>query len=256
MNFLTSDLTDQVALVTGATGELGRVIARTLAERGADIAVHYHSNAAKAAELADEITALGRRSFAVPGDVSDRESVAAMKGAIEDALSTPSIVVLNAVSKYNWKPVLEQPLDDFEDQFRSCVAQTVLVTQAFVPAMVARGSGRIIGISSEAALQCYTLHSAYAAGKRGTDGVLRCLAREVGPHGVTVNQIAPGWVVTDKDRRAGEEHHSGYESAVPLRRRGEDIDIAAAVAFLASEQARFITGAFLPVCGGNVMVGI
>jgi 3-oxoacyl-[acyl-carrier protein] reductase len=162
---------------------------------------------------------------------------------------------LNAVSKVHWKPVLEQPLEDFEDQFRSCVAQTVLVTQAFVPAMVARGSGRIIGISTEAALQCYTLHSAYAAGKRGMDGVLRCLAREVGPHGVTVNQIAPGWVITDKDREAGKESHPGYESAVPLRRRGEDIDIAAAVAFLASEQARFITGAFLPVCGGNVMVG-
>jgi 3-oxoacyl-[acyl-carrier protein] reductase len=256
MTSLTQDLSGQVALVTGATGELGRVIARTLAERGADIALHYHSNADKAVELCVEIMGMGRRSHVVQGDVSDRESIAAMRSAIEDTLSTPNIVVLNAVSKYTWKPVLEQPLEDFEDQFRSCVAQAVLVTQAFVPAMVARGSGRIIGISSEAALQCYTLHSAYAAGKRGMDGFLRCLAREVGPHGVTVNQIAPGWVVTDKDREAGKESHPGYESAVPLRRRGEDIDIAAAVAFLASEQARFITGAFLPVCGGNVMVGI
>jgi 3-oxoacyl-[acyl-carrier protein] reductase len=256
MTSLSQDLSGQVALVTGATGELGRVIARTLAERGADLALHFHSNATKAAELCAEIDGMGRRSFAVQGDVTDRESVAAMRRAIEDALSTPNILVLNAVSKYTWTPVLEQPLEDFEDQFRSCVAQTVLVTQAFVPAMVARGSGRIIGISTEAALQCYTLHSAYAAGKRGMDGVLRCLAREVGPHGVTVNQIAPGWVITDKDREAGKESHPGYESAVPLRRRGEDIDIAAAVAFLASEQARFITGAFLPVCGGNVMVGI
>jgi 3-oxoacyl-[acyl-carrier protein] reductase len=256
MSTLSSDLTGHVALVTGATGELGRVLVRTLAERGADIAVHFHSNASKAAELVAEIDNTGRRSFAVQGDVSDVESVAAMRAAIEEKLGAPDIVVLNAVSKYTWKPVLEQPLADFEDQFRSCVAQAVLVSQAFAPAMVARGSGRIIAISSEAALQCYTLHSAYAAGKRGMDGVLRCLAREVGPHGVTVNQIAPGWVVTDKDREAGKEQHEGYASAVPLRRRGEDIDIAAAVAFLASEQARFITGAFLPVCGGNVMVGI
>jgi 3-oxoacyl-[acyl-carrier protein] reductase len=256
MNSLTQDLSGQIALVTGATGELGRVIAHTLAERGADIAVHYHSNANTAVELCAEIDGMGRRSLAVQADVSDREAVAAMHAAIEEKLGAPGIVVLNAVSKYTWTPVLEQPLDDFEDQFRSCVAQTVLITQAFAPAMVARGTGRIIGISSEAALQCYTLHSAYAAGKRGMDGVLRCLAREVGPHGVTVNQIAPGWVVTDKDREAGKESHPGYESAVPLRRRGEDIDIAAAVAFLASEQARFITGAFLPVCGGNVMVGI
>jgi 3-oxoacyl-[acyl-carrier protein] reductase len=253
---MTINLSGQTALVTGASGDLGRVISRSLAQCGADIAVHYHSNADNAASLVAEIEGLGRRAHSVQADVSDRESVAAMRAAIEDTLGSPNIVVLNAVSKYTWKPALEQPLEDFEDQFRSCVAQTVLVTQAFAPAMVARGSGRIIGISSEAALQCYTLHSAYAAGKRGMDGVLRCLAREVGPHGVTVNQIAPGWVVTDRDREAGKEVHEGYASAVPLRRRGDDTDIAHAVTFLASEQAGFITGAFLPVCGGNVMVGI
>jgi 3-oxoacyl-[acyl-carrier protein] reductase len=250
------DLSGKVALVTGATGELGPVIARTLAECGADIAVHFHSNEVKAAELTAEFIGMGRRALAVQGDVSCAESVRAMYAAIEATIGSPDIVVLNAVSKYTWTPVLEQPLEDFEDQFRSCVAQTVLVTQAFAPAMVARGSGRIIGISTEAAVQCYTAHSAYAAGKRGMDGVLRCLAREVGPHGVTVNQVAPGWVITDKDREAGKEKHPGYESAVPLRRRGEDTDIAAAVAFLASEQAGFITGVFLPVCGGNVMPGI
>jgi 3-oxoacyl-[acyl-carrier protein] reductase len=250
------DLAGKVALVTGATGELGRALVRTLAECGADIAVHFHSNEVKAAELTAELEGMGRRAVAVRCDVSSQDSVRAMRAAIEETLGSPDIVVLNAVSKYTWKPVLEQPLEDFEDQFRSCVAQTVVVTQAFAPAMVARGSGRIIGISSEAALQCYTAHSAYAAGKRGMDGVLRCLAREVGPHGVTVNQVAPGWVITDKDRKAGKEKHPGYESGVPLRRRGEDTDIAAAVAFLASEQARFITGAFLPVCGGNVMTGI
>lgn len=250
------NLSGKVALITGATGELGRVIAQTLAECGADIAVHFHANGDKATEISERIVGMGRRAVAVQGDVSDRESVRLMRAKIEESLGAPDIVVLNAVSKYTWKPVLEQPLEDFEDQFRSCVAQTVLVTQAFAPAMVARGGGRIIGISSEAALQCYTLHSAYAAGKRGMDGVLRCLAREVGPAGVTVNQVAPGWMITDKDREAGKESHSGYESAVPLRRRGEDTDIAAAVAFLASEQARFITGAFLPVCGGNVMPGI
>lgn len=253
---MTINLAGQTALITGATGELGHVIARTLAECGADIAVHFHSNADKATKLVSVIEGMGRRAIAVQCDVSERGSVAAMRAAIEEQLGAPDIVVLNAVSKYDWKPVLEQPLEDFEDQFRSCVAQTVLLTQAFAPAMVTRGGGRIIGISSEAALQCYTLHSAYTAGKRGMDGVLRCLAREVGPHGVTVNQIAPGWVITDKDREAGKEVHEGYASAVPLRRRGADTDIAHAVAFLASEQAGFITGAFLPVCGGNVMVGI
>ena len=110
-----------------------------------------------------------------------------MSAAIEGALGVPDIVVLNAVSKHTWTPVLQQPLEDYEDQFRSCVAHTVVVTQAFAPAMVARGSGRIIGISSEAAVQCYSYQSAYSAGKRGMDGVLRALARELGPNGVTVN---------------------------------------------------------------------
>ena len=100
MNSLTQDLTGQIALVTGASGELGRVIAHTLAERGADIAVHYHSNANTAVELCAEIDGMGRRSLAVQADVSDREAVAAMHAAIEEKLGAPGIVVLNAVSKY------------------------------------------------------------------------------------------------------------------------------------------------------------
>jgi 3-oxoacyl-[acyl-carrier protein] reductase len=118
-NSMILDLSGSVALVTGATGELGRVIARTLAECGADVAVHYHANADKAAELTAEIEGLGRRAIAVRADVSDRESVQSMRAAINDSLGAPDIVVLNAVSKYKWLPVLEQPLDDFEDQFRS-----------------------------------------------------------------------------------------------------------------------------------------
>ena len=140
--------------------------------------------------------------------------------------------------------MLEQPLDDYEDQFRACVAQSVLITQAFAHAMIARRGGRFIGINTECAAQCFPSQSAYVAGKRGMEGVLRCLAREIGPHGITVNQVAPGWTISEKDRSNGTEKQPGYDSGVPMRH------------FLVSEQARFITGAFLPVCGGNVMPGI
>jgi len=88
------------------------------------------------------------------------------------------------------------------------------------------------------------------------DGVLRVLAKEVGEHNITVNQVAPGWTISDKDRESGEEHQAGYEATVPLRRRAQDQEIANAVAFLASDLAAFITGAFVPVCGGNVMPAI
>ena len=105
-------------------------------------------------------------------------------------------------------------------------------------------------------MQCFPSQSAYVAGKRGMDGVLRCLAREVGPHGITVNQVAPGWMVSDRERASGNERRPDYEASVPMRRRGSDADIANAVTFLASDLAAFITGVYLPVCGGHVMPAI
>jgi len=105
-------------------------------------------------------------------------------------------------------------------------------------------------------MQCAPTQSAYVAGKRGMDGVLRVLAHEVGEHGITVNQVAPGWTVSEKDRAAGSEQQPEYSARIPLRRRGEDRDIAHAVAFLASDLAGFITGVYLPVSGGTVMPAI
>ena len=126
----------------------------------------------------------------------------------------------------------------------------------FVPAMIAKGAGRIIAINTECAMQNLPSQSAYVSGKRGMDGVLRVLAREVGPHGITVNQVAPGWTISDRDRAAGTERQPEHEKNIPLRHRGVDQDIANAVAFLASDLAAYITGVYLPVCGGNVMPGI
>jgi 3-oxoacyl-[acyl-carrier protein] reductase len=129
----------------------------------------------------------------------------------------------------------------------------VHMVKAFVPAMVARGWGRVIAINTECAMQNAPTQSAYVSGKRGMDGVLRVLAKEVGPHGITVNQVAPGWTVSDRDRAAGTERQAAYDRDVPLRRRGTDQEVANVVAFLASELASFVTGAYVPVCGGNVM---
>jgi 3-oxoacyl-[acyl-carrier protein] reductase len=247
------DLSGRTAIVTGATGELGRVIARTLARCGANVAIHFHSNHERAASLRSEIEEMGRRAAIFQADVSSRGEVFAMRDAVENQLSAPGVVVNNAVAQYQWTTVLEQAEADYESQFRSCVVQNVLMAQAFVPAMIASGGGRIIAISTECAMQNHATQSAYVAGKRGMDGVLRVLAREVGEHNITVNQVAPGWTISDKDRAAGTEHNEGYEKNVPLRRRGEDQDIANAVAFLASDLASFITGVYLPVSGGTVM---
>jgi 3-oxoacyl-[acyl-carrier protein] reductase len=247
------DLSSKIALVTGASGELGRVMARTLAKCGADVAVHYLKSADKAAAVCDEIKALGRRTIAVQADVTDEKSVFRMRDEVAAKLGKPLIIVNNAVIQYTWVSVLEQNVADYESQFRSCVLHNVLMAKAFVPAMVEKRWGRVIAINTECAMQNFPSQSAYVSGKRGMDGVLRVLAKEVGVHQVTVNQVAPGWMISDRHRDEGTERQEKYESTVPLRRRGTDQNIADAVAFLASDLAEFITGAYIPVCGGNVM---
>ncbi len=250
------DLTGKVALVTGAAGQLGRVIAQTLAQCGTDVAVHYHHSHDKAEEVAAAIRALGRRAVTVCADVSREDEVHLMAAHVAEQLGMPQIVVTCAVRQYDWVSVLEQAPQDYQSQFDTCVMHNVLVAKAFVPHMTEQGYGRFIGINTECAMQCLPSQSAYVAGKRGMDGVLRVLAREVGEQGVTVNQVAPGWTISDNDRQRGTERQPDYERHTALKRRGTDQEIANAVAFLASDLAAFITGVYLPVCGGYVMPAI
>ena len=250
------DLSGRLAVVTGASGDLGRVMARTLAECGADVALTYFQNQGGAERVSQEIAAGGRRARAFFTDVTLAESVRALKDAVHAWHGDPHIIVNNAVVQYRWTSVLEQPLADYESQFRSCVLHNVHMTKAFVPAMIKRRWGRVIAINTECAMQNAVSQSAYVAGKRGMDGVLRVLAKEVGQHQITVNQVAPGWTISARDRASGGERQPKYERSVPLGRRGSDQEVANVVAFLASDLASFITGAYVPVCGGNVMPAI
>ena len=254
---LTLDLSGKVCVVTGATGQLGRVMVRTLARCGADVAIQYLQNEAMARQLQEELAVLGRRGLPVQADITDVVSVTALRDTVRAEMGTASIIVNNAVIQYDWTSVLQQSPADYESQFRSCVLHNVLMAQAFVPGMIAAGKGgRVIGINTECAMQNFESQSAYISGKRGMDGVLRVLAKEVGGHGITVNQVAPGWTISDQDREADTPDISDYASKVPLRRRGTDQEIANVVAFFASDLSSYITGVYLPVCGGNVMPGI
>jgi 3-oxoacyl-[acyl-carrier protein] reductase len=251
------DLSGKIALVTGGAGQLGRVMVRTLAKCGSDVVIHYRHSVAKAEELKHELEALGRRVLTVQADITDQDSIFAMRDAIQNHFGTlPHIIVANAVVQYKWVSILEQSPRDYESQFQSCVMQSVYLAKAFAPAMIERQGGRIIGINTECSMQNFPTQSAYVAGKRGMDGVYRILAKEIGEHGITVNQVAPGWTISDADRERGTERSESYEAGVPLKRRGTDQEIANAVAFLASDLASFITGVYIPVCGGNVMPAI
>jgi 3-oxoacyl-[acyl-carrier protein] reductase len=249
---LNIDLSGKLALLTGASGQLGRVMARTLAECGADLVLHYHQDRAGIERVEQDVQGLGRRALSVQADVGTRAGVQRIADAAHK-LGDPDILVINAVQQIHpWSPVLEESLDDYESQFRTCVLQTVYLVQSFVPALQRKGWGRVIGINTECTMQMFETQSAYVAGKRGMDGVLRVLAREIGRHGITVNQVAPGWTISDRDRQRAADDAS-YCQSVPLRRRGTDREIANVVAFLASELASYVHGAFVPVCGGNVM---
>ena len=250
----TIDLSGKLAIITGASGELGRVMARTLALAGADIAVHYHGSHAKAEALTAELTALGVRSKAYQADVGSLESVTAMRDKVHAELGDPDIVVSNAVSQiFPWESVLTESVADYEDQFRTCVLHNVNMAKCFIPAMQAKKCGRYIGINTEVSTQLLPTQSAYASGKQGMNAVLRVLAKEVGPDQITVNQIAPGWTISERYRREGTTGDESYVAGIPLRRRGTDQEVANLVLFLASDLSSFITGALIPVCGGNVM---
>jgi 3-oxoacyl-[acyl-carrier protein] reductase len=247
------ELRGRLAVVTGASGELGRVMARTLSRCGADVALTYHRHPERALAVAEELTVAGGAARAFHADVTEAASVLALRDSVREWRGDPDIVVNNAVIQYSWQPVLGQPIEDYESQFRSSVMHNVHMAKAFVPAMIERRWGRVIAISTECAMQNQPGQSAYVGGKRGADGVLRVLAKEVGEHQVTVNQVAPGWTVSERDRATGTERQPDYDRGVPLRRRGTDQEVANVVAFLASDLASFITGAYVPVCGGNVM---
>ncbi len=246
------DLSGKIALVTGATGELGREMAKTLARAGADVVVHYNKNIKKAEEIVKTIDDYGVRAMCVQADVGDEKSVNKMKGIVEKEMGNPDIIVTNAVSQYEWTTILEQDIEDYESQFKSCVMQNVLMSKAFVPALIEKKWGRIIAINTECSMQCHKTQSAYVSGKKGMDAVLRVLAKEIGEHGITVNQIAPGWTMSENSTNPQVE----FAKKIPLKRRGTDSEVANVVSFLASDLASYITGAFVPVCGGNVMPGI
>ena len=247
------DLSGKKALVTGGSGGLGRTIVRTLADCGADVAVHYFSDSKNAEILRNELIASGRKSEIFKADITDKESVEAMGAEVEKSFGMPDILVVNAVIQYEWKKLLEQDVKDYYSQFESCVMQLVYMAKTFVPYMQSRNYGRIIVMNTECAMMAEEGCSAYTAAKRGLDGIVRVLAKEVGGYNITVNQIAPGWTITDKERENGVNPAPEYVASVPLGRRGTDKDIANMAAFLASDLASFTTGAFIPVAGGRIM---
>jgi len=247
------DCHGRVALVTGASGNLGGAMATTLAAAGADVALHYGSRREAIVPIEQAIAEHGQRSHAVSGDIGDRDALRSLCATAEAELGPIDILVINAVSQiFPWRPVLEESEERILDQVRSCALQTLHLTQAVVPGMRTRGWGRVIGISTECIMQLFPDQGAYASAKRGMDGLLRILAKEVGTDGVTVNQVAPGWI----DTGDGADDAAYVAGNSVMGRRATQQDVADCVAFLASDRARSITGCWIPVSCGSVQARV
>ncbi|MEE9382181.1 MAG: 3-oxoacyl-ACP reductase family protein [Nannocystaceae bacterium] len=244
-------LAGRVALVTGGSRGIGRAIAITLAERGADVAVNYTSNETAAREVCEAITALGRRAVVAGFDVASGEAVESGVKRIVQQLGTIHIVVNNAgvsvdalcarAREEDWQRTLDINL---KGSFLCSKATARHVLRA-------RGKGRIINISSVVGEMGNAGQAIYAASKAGLLGLTRSLAKEFSSRGVTVNAITPGFIDTDMtDAGLQGEARQALIDQIPLSRIGDPKDIAEAAAFLASDAAAYITGHTLRVNGG------
>lgn len=250
------ELTGQTALVTGASRGLGRAIARHLAEQGAAVCVNYLSHADEAATLVDEI---GRsvRAIALRADVGDPAQVAKMSTQVTAELGPISILVNNAGLAYRATLETFDP-PSMERMRRTNVDGLIQVTRSVIPGMKERRYGRIINLSSIAGHGTSLPGNAfYAATKAAVSMLTRRFAMELGPHGITVNAVAPGFILTDmvKEGRTEQEYNDivkRISDVSMLGRPGAPEDIAHAVAFLASPHSTFITAQILTVDGGRM----
>jgi 3-oxoacyl-[acyl-carrier protein] reductase len=246
-----SSLAGKIALVTGASQGIGRACALELAKQGAAVALAAR-NVEKLEAVAAEITAAGgtAKSFAL--DVASEESIKAGAKAVLAELGSVQILVNNAgITKDGL--VMRMKLADFEDVMRTNLTGSFLLTQALIPAMMKTRWGRIVNITSVSGETGAPGQANYAASKAGMIGLTKSLAREFSSRGITVNAVAPGFIQTAMTDVLTDEQKTTIMSHIPLGRYGTDADIAAAVAFLASESAGYITGHTLDVNGGMYM---
>jgi NAD(P)-dependent dehydrogenase (short-subunit alcohol dehydrogenase family) len=238
------------AVVTGAGKGIGRAICVAMAEAGADI-LAFSRTAADLAGLAPEITALGRRFATLAGDVTDPSAIRRLVDAAEQALGGADILVNNAGVVYP-EPALATPASHWHHTLAVNLTAPFLCAQAFAPAMLARGWGRIINISSDSGVVGAPDHAAYCASKGGLNALTRVLAVEWGPGGITVNAIAPTIVITPMGEQVwGDPAKSEpVRAQIPTRRFGQPREIATAVVYLASAAAAMINGHILLIDGG------
>jgi 3-oxoacyl-[acyl-carrier protein] reductase len=238
-----------VALVTGGSRGIGRAISLELGSRGMAVAVNYASRAVAAEEVVEEIRSNGGTAAAFGADVSNGEAVAALFDEVATALGPVTVLVNNAgITRDNL--LLRMSVEEFDQVIATNLRSAFLCTKAALRGMLKAKWGRVVSIASVAGVAGNPGQANYAASKAGLIGFSKSVAKEVGSRGITVNVVAPGFIETDMTEALGEEVRSASLPSITLGRFGEAREVAAAVGFLAGEDAGYITGQVLGVDGG------
>jgi 3-oxoacyl-[acyl-carrier protein] reductase len=247
------DLTGKAALVTGGSRGIGKAIGLRLARQGADVAFSYRGNTEASKATADEIESIGTKSLAIQGDVKDPESADAVVKAALEAFGKVDILVNNAgitrddlimrMTEEAWRDVLETNLFG-----------AFWMTKAVTRPMLKARAGRIVNITSVSGQAGQMGQANYSSAKAGLIGLTKATARELASRGITVNAVAPGFVLTELTQGLPEALQAEITARTPLGRFGTTEEVADAVAFLASDEAGYITGQVLAVDGGLVMM--
>jgi 3-oxoacyl-[acyl-carrier protein] reductase len=243
-------LAGKTALVTGAGRGIGRGIARRLAADGAHVAVNYSRAAAAAESLVDEIKAAGGNAFAVKADITSLDAISGMFAELAERFGKLNILVNNAGLGSAGLPSLADTTEEAFDALFALNAKAVFFVTQAAARMLADG-GRIINISSTSTRARYPGLSAYAGSKIAVEAYTRVWAMELAKRQITVNSVLPGIVDTDLISHMSEDRKQRSVQSVPLGRIGKPEDIADVVAFLASDDARWVTGQEIVASGGN-----
>ncbi len=242
-------LDGRAALVTGATGGIGSAIARALHAQGARVALTGRRNE----DLNGLAAELGERSLALPADLSDPAAPSALVERVEAEFGALDVLVNNAGLTRD-RLALRMDDKDWNDVLELDLSAPFRLARASLRGMMKRRSGRIVSIASIVAVTGNPGQANYAAAKAGLIGMSKALAQEVAPRGVTVNVVAPGFVRTAMTDALSESQKAALMDRIPLNRMGSADDVAAAVSYLASDEAGWVTGATIHVNGGMAMI--
>ena len=242
----------RVALVTGSSRGLGRATALTLAARGHTVAVHYARGEAAAAEVVGEIAAAGGRAQAFGADVADPDACADLIKRVATAFGRLDVLVNNAGVTRDTL-ALRMKREDWETVIDTDLSSAFHLSKAALRGMLRAGWGRIVNVSSVVALRGNVGQANYVAAKAGLLGLTKALAREYAGKGVTVNAVAPGFIESDMTDGLPDELRDAYLEQIPVGRFGRPEEVAAAIAYLVSDDAAYVNGQTLTVDGGMVM---